>query len=79
MRKKRKPAHGIQQLYGQETQLIETHGVEHPGPDQGQFPTSSDQPLAGDRAFESVSEEARAVPADRRSATRGNGTHDPRP
>jgi hypothetical protein len=61
MKKKRKqkkqtPEQDDQQLYGHETRLIDTHGVENPGPDQGQFPTPSDQPLQEDQASERETE-----------------------
>ena len=65
MEKKQTPEQDDQQLYGHEMRLIGTHGVEHPGPDQGQFPTSSDQPFQRDQASERESEDVRRKPTDR--------------
>lgn len=75
-KKKKTQEQDDQQLYGHETRLIDTHGVENPGPDQGQFPISSDQPLQEDQASERKPEEARREPAERRRRRLKGGKDD---
>ena len=75
-KKKKTQEQDDQQLYGLETRLIDTHGVENPGPDQGQFPISSDQPLQEDQASERKPEEARREPAERRRRRLKGGKDD---
>ena len=76
MKKKKTQEQDDQQLYGHEARLIDTHGVENPGPDQGQFPTSSDQPLQEDQASERKTGEVRRQPADRQRRRLKGGKDD---
>lgn len=66
--KKPRPEHDEQQLYGRETELIDTHGVDDLGPDPGQFPTSSDRQPTGTEASGSGSEESHREPVRRERA-----------
>lgn len=71
MGKKRGPDNEDQQLYGRETELIDTHGVRDPGPDEGQFPSPSDRQPTGTESSGPGSDESHREPIRRRRAKEG--------
>ena len=73
MAKKRTAEKDEKQLYGHETELIETHGVEDPGPDGDNFPASSDRQPTGTESSGPGSDESHREPVRRRRARQGGG------